>query len=55
MALFGKTTPKYIEATVFAILTCLINTSAATLQPLVGVIINDNFVNVSNENMSNFY
>ena len=51
MVLFAKITPKYIEATVFALLTGCSNLSFAVLSPMVGAFINDMFVHVTTDNL----
>ena len=53
MVLFAKITPKNIEGTVFALLTGLINLGSGVLSPLTGSIIDDLFVHVTRENLTN--
>ena len=53
MVLFAKITPKHIEATVFALLIGCSNLSFAVLSPMVGSLLNDSFVYVTQENMEN--
>ena len=55
MVLFAKITPKNIEATVFAMLTGVSNLSGAVVSPMMGVLINRLFVNVTIDNLENFY
>lgn len=55
LVLFAKITPKNIEATVFAMLTGVFNLSSTVCSPMAGVIINRFFVNVTTENLENFY
>ena len=54
MVLFAKVTPKYIEATVFALLTGCSNLSNSVISPLLGNLINDFFVGVNRENLDHF-
>ncbi len=51
LVLFAKITPKNIEATVFAMLTGVFNLSNSVLSPMMGVLINKVFVNVTTENL----
>jgi len=53
--LFAKITPPYIEATVYALLTGMYNLSNFTVSPMMGVLINRVFVNVTNSNLDDFY
>jgi uncharacterized membrane protein AbrB (regulator of aidB expression) len=55
MVLFAKITPKNIEATCFAFLTGTLNFCYGVLGPLIGSKINDRFVGVTSEDLSNFY
>jgi vacuolar-type H+-ATPase subunit I/STV1 len=55
MVLFAKITPKHIEATVFALLTGTSNLANGVLSPMVGAWINDRFVKVTADDLSNFY
>lgn len=55
MVLMAKITPSHIEATVFAILTGISNFSSFVISPLVGVIINRLFVNVTAQNLDDYY
>ena len=55
LVLFAKITPKYIEATVYALLTGVFNMSNFFLSPMIGVLINRLFVNVTTSNLDQFY
>jgi len=52
MVLFAKVTPRHIEGTVFALLTGMSNFANFVLAPAAGGIVNDLFVDVTNENLS---
>mmetsp|Transcript_13088 Transcript_13088/g.22088 ORF Transcript_13088/g.22088 Transcript_13088/m.22088 type:complete len:291 (+) Transcript_13088:622-1494(+) len=55
MVLFAKITPSSIEATFFAFLTGTLNFSNTVMRPLVGSMLNDYFVGVTAEDLSQFY
>ena len=52
MVLFAKVTPKHIEGTVFALLTGAINFSSGVLAPAIGSFINDEYIHVTTDNMT---
>jgi hypothetical protein len=54
LALFAKITPKKIEGTVFAFLTGTTNLANNVLAPMVGVWINEKFVGVTADDLSNY-
>lgn len=54
LALFAKITPHGIEATVFALLTGTTNLSSIIISPNIGVWLNEKFVHVTAENLSNY-
>jgi len=54
LALFAKITPTKIEGTVFAFLTGTTNLASSVLSPLVGVYINEKFVGVTADDLSNY-
>ena len=53
MVLFAKVIPKNIEGTVFAFLTGTINFGNGNISPITGSVLNDTFVKVTRDNMSN--
>jgi len=55
LALFAKITPHRIEGTIFAFLTGTLNLSNIVLSPMVGVAINERFVNVTADNLSGYH
>lgn len=54
LALFAKITPMKIEGTVYAVLTGTTNLSSTLLSPMVGVWINERFVHVTANDLSNY-
>jgi hypothetical protein len=54
MVLFAKITPKNIEASCFAMLTGTFNFSNGVLSPMIGKLVNDWFVGVNSEDLSNY-
>jgi len=54
LALFARITPSKIEGTVFAFLTGTSNLASIVISPLVGVWINDHYVHVTANNLSNY-
>ena len=52
--LFAKITPRYIEATCFAVLAGVSN-FRGTARGWIGALINDSFVHVSKEDLSNYW
>mmetsp|Transcript_29038 Transcript_29038/g.43792 ORF Transcript_29038/g.43792 Transcript_29038/m.43792 type:complete len:167 (+) Transcript_29038:1222-1722(+) len=54
LALFAKITPPKIEGTVFAFLTGTTNLANNVLSPMVGVWMNEQFIGVTAENLSNY-
>ena len=54
LALFAKITPTKIEGTVFAFLTGTTNLASVVISPLVGVWINEHYVGVTADNLSNY-
>jgi hypothetical protein len=55
LVLFAKITPKNIEATVFALFTGVLNLSAIVISPNMGILINDLFVGVRLDSLSDYY
>jgi hypothetical protein len=53
--IMSQVIPPGVEATMFAIAHVIINLNQFTLRQVIGVLINDNFVFVTKENMDNFY
>lgn len=54
LALFAKITPTKIEGTVFAFLTGTTNLASSVISPLIGAWINDSFIGVTADNLSNY-
>jgi Na+/melibiose symporter-like transporter len=54
LALFAKITPHKIEGTVFAFLTGTCNLASNVMSPIVGVYLNETFVNVTAEDLSKY-
>ena len=54
LALFAKITPTKIEGTVFAFLTGTTNLANSVLSPMVGVWINEKFIGVTADDLSNY-
>ena len=54
LAIFAKITPPKIEATVFAFLTGTTNMASSVLSPLVGVYINEHFIHVTANDLTNY-
>jgi len=54
LALFAKITPKKIEGTVFAFLTGTTNLANSVISPMIGVWINERFVGVTADDLSNY-
>ena len=53
--LFAKITPSHIEATCYAFLTGTMNFTFVFLGPVLGSLINDTYVGVTEKNLDNFY
>jgi MFS-type transporter involved in bile tolerance (Atg22 family) len=54
LALFAKITPPKVEGTVFALLTGSSNLSSTLISPLIGVWLNDRFIHVTANDLSNY-
>jgi hypothetical protein len=54
MALFAKISPRRIEATLFALLTSVMNFDTYIEQPMMGAFINYEFVGVNKDDMSKY-
>ena len=54
MTLFAKITPKRIEATLYALLTSVMNFDILIEQPMLGAFINYEFVGVTKEDLSKY-
>ena len=55
LVLFAKVTPPHIEATIFSLLTGVNNFANFFISPMVGLLINNLFVGVSNSSLHNIY
>ena len=53
--LFTKLVPVGIEATIFMVYSTVLELSQGALRETVGIIINDNFIHVTNENLDNYW
>jgi len=54
LALFAKVTPKRVEGTIFAFLTGTTNLANTLISPMIGVYINERFVGVTADDLSNY-
>ena len=55
LVLFAKVTPPHVEATVFSLLTGINNFANFFVSPMMGLLINNLFVGVSNSSLNNMY